>query len=81
VRPEWVDEVSELWSTQMREGGSSMEATTSRIDNFQYSYEAMPMFTIELVKYAIPQIVIGLIAATIYIIVTNRKEAFKKPTH
>ena len=76
VDPLWVDSVAESWALTLQESGSTAEQVESQIQNFRKAYEPLPMFTVALVMYAIPQFFWGLI--TVLFFVFDVKNKFKK---
>ncbi len=65
--PMWIDNVAETWSQQLIEAEYSQEAIEQNIQAFRNSYRPANMFTIEIIKYGIPQIIIGTVIALIFL--------------
>jgi hypothetical protein len=62
VDPAWVDTVAEVWSVQLEEAGSSTEEIEGKIADFRKQWETPYVFTLGIVAYALPQLVLGLLA-------------------
>lgn len=74
IEPEWVNQVAEVWTQMMQEQGDGIEKINQQIAAFRKGYETGPMFTLELIKYAIPQLVLGLITSLVFVLPIRRKE-------
>lgn len=66
VDPSWVSTVSETWSAMLADQNFTTEQIENQISAFQKSYRPTQMFTIEIVKYGIPQFIIALIVLWFY---------------
>ena len=62
VDPTWVDSVAEVWSGQLEESGASAEEIDRQIMRFRKQWETSWVFSVGLVAYALPQVVLGVLA-------------------
>ena len=62
VDPTWVDTVAEVWRAQLDEAGSSAEQIDQSIASFRKQWETRYVFTLGIVGYTLPQLVVGLLA-------------------
>lgn len=62
VDPTWVDTVAEVWSGRLADSGASAEEIDNRIEGFRKQWQTGFVFTIGIVAYSLPQIVLGLLA-------------------
>ncbi len=75
IDPNWVNDVAETWTTMMQEAEISDEQIDQRIKSFRQAWKPLPMFTFEVVVYAIPQIVLGLITSLFFVFKKARTQA------
>lgn len=68
VDPTWVDTVAEVWSGQLAESGATTEEIDRRITGFRRQWETGFVFTLGLVAYALPELVLGLLAMVLAIV-------------
>lgn len=74
IDPEWVNQVAEVWTQMMQDKGDTVEKINQQIAAFRRAYETGPMFSVELIKYAIPQLILGLITSLAFVLPIRRKE-------
>ena len=67
IDPGWIETVAGTWTNTMQESDLSEEIVEQRISGFRKAYEPIPMFTVELIKYAVPQIILGLLVSLIFL--------------
>ena len=65
VDPSWVDDVAVTWAESLRQSGADESTVDSMISSFRRAWEPMNIFTIELVKFGIPQFILGGIVAAL----------------
>ena len=68
VDPTWVDTVAEVWSGQLEESGASAEEIGRQITRFRKQWETSWVFTVGLVAYALPQVVLGTLAMLVGVV-------------
>jgi len=68
VDPTWVDTVAEVWSAQLEEAGSSAEQIDQSIASFRKQWETRYVFTLGIVAYALPQLILGLLAMIVGVV-------------
>lgn len=61
VDPSWVDTVSEVWTKQLEEAGTTEETIEKNIARFRKQWETKFVFTLGLIAYALPELVLGLV--------------------
>ena len=71
INPNWIDEVSIVWTEIMKENNASEIYISRQLSAFRKSYEPFSMFFIEVFKYGISQIILGVIISLYFV--------FKKP--
>jgi hypothetical protein len=64
----WVDTVAEIWSAQLEEAGSSAEQIDQSIASFRRQWETSYVFTLGIVAYTLPQLVLGLVAMIVGVV-------------
>ena len=67
IDPEWVNNVAVTWKDMLIESGQDTDSIESTIQSFRKSYETIPMFTIEIVKYGLSQFILGMIVAAFFV--------------
>ena len=65
VDPTWVDTVAEVWSAQLRHAGAADEKIAMNIAEFRNQWETGYIFSIGIVRWGIPQFILGLVAAAV----------------
>ena len=78
VDPTWVDTVAEVWSAQLEESGATAEQIDKRITNFRKQWETGFVFTLGLIAYALPEIVLGLLAMVLGVVQPWKKGSSKR---
>ncbi len=73
IDPDWVNAVAATWTDSMTNANISSELVADRIDAFRKSYEPLSMFTVQIINFGIPQIILGLIVS-IFFISRNKKK-------
>ena len=73
VDPTWVDTVAEVWSAQLAESGATSEEIDKRITAFRRQWETGYVFTLGIIAYALPQVVLGLLAMILAVVQPWRK--------
>jgi hypothetical protein len=63
IDPDWVNTVIESWTETLQEANTPADKIEKQMTAFRKSYEPLSMFTIQLINYGLPQIVIGIVAA------------------
>lgn len=74
IDPEWVNAVADTWTDSMTNANISVDIIAKRIAGFRKSYEPLSMFTIQIINFGLPQIVLGLIVS-IFFISRKKKQA------
>ena len=74
VDPTWVDTVAEVWSGQLAESGATAEEIDKRITSFRRQWETSFVFTLGLVAYTLPQVVLGLLAMVLAVVQPWKKD-------
>lgn len=74
IDPEWVNTVADSWSRTMLDSGMNSTAVGQRIMAFRSAWEPLNIFTIEVVKYGIAQVVIGMVVAVFFIFNFRKKK-------
>lgn len=72
--PEWVNQVSLIWTDILKEENTPSDKIDQQIQAFIKSYETLPMFTIEVFKYAIPQLVLGVVTSLFFVLRKGKTE-------
>lgn len=67
IDPNWVSKVANIWTQQMEQAGISAEQISNSIQGFKEAYQTGNMFTIELIKYGVPQIIIGVLISLYFV--------------
>ena len=67
IDPNWVNQVAETWTTSMREADTPTALINQRIDAFRQGWQTLPMFTVQIIFGAVPQIVLGLITSLFFV--------------
>ncbi len=75
VDPSWVDTVAEVWSGQLAEAGATAAEIDDRISNFRRQWQTDFVFTLGLVAYTLPEIVLGLLAMILGVVQPWKKRA------
>lgn len=68
IDPNWVNDVSVYWADLMRKDNIHQEEIDRSIENFRISFIPGQMFTIEIIKYGVAQIILGFITSLYFII-------------
>jgi hypothetical protein len=68
VDPTWVDTVAEVWSGQLEESGATAEEISTKIATFRSQWQTSYVFTMGLVAYVIPELVLGLLAMLLAVV-------------
>jgi hypothetical protein len=68
IDPGWIAMVEEKWRLMMQEANVSEEVITQRMVGFRKAYEPLQMFSTELIKYGMPQYILGGIVALTMVI-------------
>lgn len=67
IDPNWVETVATNWTTTLQESGATAEQINVQIQSFRKSYEIVPMFTVTLIMYGIPQFFWGFITTLFFV--------------
>jgi hypothetical protein len=68
VDPTWVDTVADVWSAQLEESGATAEQIEKKITKFRKQWETGFVFTLGLIAYALPEVVLGLLAMVLGVV-------------
>ena len=75
VYPTWVDDVAVTWTDSLRQSGAEESTINSMISSFRQAWEPLNIFTIELVKFGVPQFILGgIIAALVWFLPFKRSQ-------
>lgn len=75
VDPGWVDRVAEVWAPQLRESGASEAEIERQISAFRRNWSTPYIFTLGVIAYALPQAVIGFVAAALGAVWPGRRKS------
>ncbi|NNF35056.1 MAG: DUF4199 domain-containing protein [Saprospiraceae bacterium] len=68
IDPQWVENTASSWSQTMADNGVEQVDIDKRIDFFKNSYKPLSMFTIQVLNYGVPQIVVGAIVSLFFVL-------------
>ena len=75
VDPTWVDTVAEVWSAQLRQAGAADEKIAMNIADFRNQWETGYIFSIGIIRWGIPQFILGLVAAAVSAVWSRRRSS------
>jgi len=75
VDPTWVDTVAEVWSAQLEESGATAEQIDEQVASFRRQWETGFVFTLGLIAYTLPQLVVGTVAMLLGVVQPWKKGA------
>lgn len=73
IDPQWLENTASAWSQTMADNGVDQVDIDKRIDFFKNSYKPLSMFTIQVLNYGIPQIVVGVIVSLFFVFSRKKK--------
>lgn len=73
IDPTWVDTVAEVWAGQLEDSGASAEEIDRRVESFRKQWQTGFVFTLGLVAYTLPQVILGLLAMVVGVVQPWRK--------
>jgi len=73
IDPTWVDTVAEVWAGQLEDSGASAEEIDRRVASFRKQWQTGFVFTLGLVAYTLPQVILGLLAMVVGVVQPWRK--------
>ncbi len=77
VDPNWVNTVAESWTQRMQDADIPADRIEQRISSFRNAWRPVNVFTVELLMYAIPQIVLGWMVSLLFVF---RKQKMTGPS-
>ena len=67
IDPQWVQNTSDSWIQTMVDSGVDQTVIDNRINYFKKSYQPLSMFTIQILNYGVPQMILGLIVSLFFV--------------
>ena len=74
IEPGWVNKVSDYWTNLMLGEGKTIDYIDTQIESFRNSYRPINMFTIEIIRYGLGQMIIGLLASLYFVFKSPNRE-------
>ncbi len=74
IDPQWIDNTAVSWSQTMADNGVDQADIDKRIDIFRNSYKPLSMFTIQIINYGVPQMILGIIVSLFFIFRRKKKD-------
>jgi hypothetical protein len=73
IDPQWIENTSAAWTQTMTDNGVDQVDIDKRINFFKNSYKPLSMFTIQIINYGVPQIILGSIVSLFFVFSRKKK--------